>query len=53
MGREAGHSGGRRVWSVALFVLKQEGVDLIGKLGLSEDEKDKVYCRNAKQLLKL
>jgi predicted TIM-barrel fold metal-dependent hydrolase len=30
-------------------VLKEEGVDL----DLTDDEKDKVYYRNAKQLLKL
>jgi aminocarboxymuconate-semialdehyde decarboxylase len=39
--------------SPPLFVLKKEGVDLVGKLGLSADDKDKVYYRNAKQLLKL
>jgi aminocarboxymuconate-semialdehyde decarboxylase len=39
--------------SPPLFVLKREGVDLINKLGLTDDEKDKVYYRNAKKLLKL
>jgi aminocarboxymuconate-semialdehyde decarboxylase len=39
--------------SPPLFVLKKEGVDLVGKLGLSADDEDKVYYRNAKQLLKL
>jgi predicted TIM-barrel fold metal-dependent hydrolase len=39
--------------SPPLFVLKEEGVDLINRLGLTDDEKDKVYYRNAKQLLKL
>src|SRR5579863_1258768 len=39
--------------SPPLFVLKREGVDLINKIGLSDDEKDKVYYRNAKRLLKL
>jgi predicted TIM-barrel fold metal-dependent hydrolase len=34
-------------------VLKEEGVDLINRIGLSDEEKDKVYYRNAKQLLKL
>jgi aminocarboxymuconate-semialdehyde decarboxylase len=39
--------------SPRLFVLKEEGVDLINRIGLTDDEKDKVYYRNAKQLLKL
>ena len=39
--------------SPPLFVLKQEGVDLINKIGVSDEEKDKVYYKNAKQLLKL
>ena len=39
--------------SSPLFVLKEEGVDLINRIGLSDEEKDKVYYRNAKQLLKL
>jgi predicted TIM-barrel fold metal-dependent hydrolase len=34
-------------------VLKREGVDLINKIGLTDEEKDKVYYRNAKKLLKL
>jgi aminocarboxymuconate-semialdehyde decarboxylase len=39
--------------SPPLFVLKREGVDLINKLGLSAEEKNRVYCENAKKLLKL
>jgi aminocarboxymuconate-semialdehyde decarboxylase len=39
--------------SPPLFVLKKEGVDLIDKLDLSQEERDKVYCRNARQLLRL
>jgi aminocarboxymuconate-semialdehyde decarboxylase len=39
--------------SPPLFVLKREGVDLINKLGLSPQDKNKVYCENAKRLLKL
>ncbi len=39
--------------SPPLLPLKREGVELIGKLGLAEDEKEKIYFRNAKQLLKL
>jgi len=39
--------------SPPLFVLKKEGVDLINKLGLSAEEKDKIYYQNAKRLLKL
>ena len=39
--------------SPPLFVLKQEGVDLINKIGLTADEKDKVYYQNAKKLLKI
>ena len=39
--------------SPPLFVLKREGVDLINKLGLSAEEKNKVYCENAKKLMKL
>jgi predicted TIM-barrel fold metal-dependent hydrolase len=34
-------------------VLKEEGVDLINRIGLSDEEKDQVYYRNAKQFLKL
>src|SRR5712691_13040845 len=33
--------------------LKQAGVDLINKIGLSAEDKNKVYCENAKKLLKL
>jgi predicted TIM-barrel fold metal-dependent hydrolase len=36
-----------------LFVLKREGVDLINKIGLTAQEKTKVYYDNAKKLLKL
>jgi predicted TIM-barrel fold metal-dependent hydrolase len=39
--------------SPPLFVLKQEGVDLINKIGLSDEEKNKVYYENARRLLKL
>jgi predicted TIM-barrel fold metal-dependent hydrolase len=39
--------------SPPLFVLKKEGVDLINKIGLTDEEKNKVYCENAKRLLKL
>jgi aminocarboxymuconate-semialdehyde decarboxylase len=39
--------------SPPLFVLKKEGVDLINKIGLTPEEKDKVYYQNAKRLLKL
>ena len=39
--------------SPPLFVLKREGVDLINKLGLTSEEKNKVYSENAKKLLKL
>jgi predicted TIM-barrel fold metal-dependent hydrolase len=39
--------------SPPLFVLKREGVDLINKLGLTPEEKNKVYYENAKRLLKL
>jgi len=39
--------------SPPLFVLKREGVDLINKLGLTPEEKNKVYYENAKKLLKL
>jgi predicted TIM-barrel fold metal-dependent hydrolase len=39
--------------SPPLFVLKQEGVDLINKIGLTPEEKDKVYYQNAKKLLKI
>jgi aminocarboxymuconate-semialdehyde decarboxylase len=39
--------------SPPLFVLKREGVDLINKLGLSAEEKNKIYYENAKKLLKL
>jgi predicted TIM-barrel fold metal-dependent hydrolase len=34
-------------------VLKKEGVDLINKLGLSNEDKNKIYYENAKKLLKL
>jgi len=36
--------------SPPLFVLKREGVDLINKLGLTAEEKNKVYYENAKKL---
>jgi aminocarboxymuconate-semialdehyde decarboxylase len=36
-----------------LFVLKKEGVDLINKIGLSNEDKNKIYYENAKRLLKL
>jgi aminocarboxymuconate-semialdehyde decarboxylase len=39
--------------SPPLFVLKREGVDLINKLGLSAEDKTKIYYENAKKLLKL
>jgi aminocarboxymuconate-semialdehyde decarboxylase len=39
--------------SPPLFVLKREGVDLINKLGLSAEDKNKIYYENAKKLLKL
>jgi aminocarboxymuconate-semialdehyde decarboxylase len=39
--------------SPPLFVLKQEGVDLINKIGLTDEEKNKVYYENARRLLKL
>lgn len=39
--------------SPPLFVLKREGVELIEKLGLNEAEKEKIYFRNASQLLKI
>ena len=39
--------------SPPLFVLKKEGVDLINKIGLSAEDKNKVYYENAKKLLKL
>jgi aminocarboxymuconate-semialdehyde decarboxylase len=39
--------------SPPLFVLKKEGVDLINKIGLTPEEKNKVYYENAKKLLKL
>jgi aminocarboxymuconate-semialdehyde decarboxylase len=39
--------------SPPLFVLKREGVDLINKIGLSDADKNKVYCENARKLLKL
>ncbi len=39
--------------SPPLFVLKKEGVDLINKIGLTDEEKNKVYYENAKRLLKL
>src|SRR6516162_6114825 len=37
--------------SPPLFVLKREGVDLIDKLGLTPQDKSKVYSENAKKLL--
>ena len=39
--------------SPPLFVLKKEGVDLINQIGLTPEEKNKVYYENAKKLLKL
>jgi aminocarboxymuconate-semialdehyde decarboxylase len=39
--------------SPPLFVLKKEGVDLIEKMGLSAEDKNKVYYENARRLLKL
>ena len=39
--------------SPPLFVLKKEGVDLINKLGLSAEDKNKIYYENAKKLLRL
>ena len=39
--------------SPPLFVLKREGVELIEKLGLNQAEKEKIYFRNANQVLKL
>jgi aminocarboxymuconate-semialdehyde decarboxylase len=36
-----------------LTVLKQEGVELIKKIGLTPEEEQKVYCDNAKKLLKI
>ena len=39
--------------SPPLFVLKKEGVEVINKLGLSNDDKNKIYYENAKKLLKL
>ena len=39
--------------SPPLFALKKEGVDLINKLGLSAEDKNKIYYENAKKLLKL
>ncbi len=39
--------------SPPLFVLKKEGVELIEKMGLSAEDKNKVYYENAKKLLKL
>jgi len=39
--------------SPPLFVLKQEAVDLINKIGLTDEKKNKVYYENAKRLLKL
>ena len=51
--RVQGDESARQTDSPPLFVLKEEGVDLINRIGLSDEEKDKVYYRNAKQLLKL
>jgi predicted TIM-barrel fold metal-dependent hydrolase len=39
--------------SPPLFVLKKEGVDLINQMGLSPEDKHKVYYENARLLLKL
>ena len=39
--------------SPPLFVLKQEGVALIKELGLAPADERKVYCDNAKKLLKI
>jgi predicted TIM-barrel fold metal-dependent hydrolase len=39
--------------SPPLFVLKKEGVELIEKMGLSAEDKNKVYYENARRLLKL
>src|SRR3954470_19733073 len=39
--------------SPPLFALKREGVDLINRIGLSPEDKNKVYYENAKKLLKL
>jgi len=39
--------------SPPLFVLKKEGVELIEKMGLSPEDKNKVYYENARKLLKL
>jgi hypothetical protein len=36
-----------------LFLLKREGVDLVNKIGLTDEEKNEIYCENAKRLLKL
>lgn len=36
-----------------LTSLKKEGVELIGKIGLTPEEEQKVYCDNAKALLKI
>jgi predicted TIM-barrel fold metal-dependent hydrolase len=38
--------------SPPLFGLKRDGVGLINKIGLTDEEKDKVYYRNPKKLLK-
>jgi aminocarboxymuconate-semialdehyde decarboxylase len=39
--------------SPPLFVLKKQGVDLINQIGLSPEDKNKVYYENARKLLKL
>jgi aminocarboxymuconate-semialdehyde decarboxylase len=39
--------------SPPLFVLKKRGVDLINQIGLTPEEKNKVYYENAKKLLNL
>ena len=39
--------------SPPLFVLKREGVDLINHIGLTPEEKNKVYYENSRKLLKL
>jgi len=39
--------------SPPLFVLKREGVELIEKMGLSPEDKSKIYYENARRLLKL
>ena len=36
-----------------LTPLKKEGVELIKKIGLTPEEEQKVYCDNARKLLKI